>query len=78
MERNKQESPTGGSRQVNTQVVDQVEKAHSGLSEGGFYRPVGRFNRNEVMRSPTTSSKDFRGKDQEVIINKGIAGKIKY
>jgi hypothetical protein len=77
MERNKQESPTGGSRQTNVNVVDQVEKTHSGLSEGGFYRPVGRFNRNEVMRSPTTSSKDFRGKDQEIIINKGIAGKIK-
>lgn len=72
------ESPSGGERKQNTQVVDAVKDANSGLSGGGFYRPVQKFNSNGVMQSPTTSSKDCRQTEQKVIINKGIAGKIKY
>jgi hypothetical protein len=70
------ESPTGGERKRNTNVVDSVKDANSGLSEGGFYRPVGKFNHNDVMHSPTTSSKDFREQAQKIKIPKGIAGKI--
>lgn len=72
------ESPTAGERRNNTQVVDSVKEANSGLSEGGFYRPVGKFNSNGVMQSPTTSSKDCRPTQQKVRIPKGIAGKINY
>jgi hypothetical protein len=72
------ESPSGGERKINTQVVDSVKPANSGLSEGGFYRPVQKFNRNGVMDSPTTSSREFRQQPQEIKPNRGFAGKIKY
>jgi hypothetical protein len=77
MERNKQESPTGAVRQQNAQVNDQVEPARSGLKNGGFMRFVHTFNGNDVYRSPTTSSEDCRPQAQKILINKGIAGKIK-
>lgn len=73
-----QESPTGGERKINTQVVDAVKPANSGIEQGGFYRPVQKFNRNGVMDSPTTSSNDFRSQPQRVKIPKGIGGKINY
>lgn len=71
------ESPSGGTRERNTDVVDAVKEANSGLSEGGFARKVFPFNRNGVMDSPTTTSRKFKAKDQQIIINKGLAGKIR-
>lgn len=71
------ESPSGGDRHRHSQAEDAVKPANSGLSEGGFTRFVHRFNRNDEMRSPTTSSNDYRGQAQKVVIPKGIAGKIK-
>jgi hypothetical protein len=76
-QKNKLESPTGGPRQQNTQVVDEVRPARSGLKNAGFMRFVHTFNGNDVYRSPTTSSEDCRPQAQKIIINKGIAGKIK-
>lgn len=72
------ESPTGGERKQNTQVVDQVKEANSGISDYGFYRPVGKFNTNDVMKSPTTSSETCRQSGQKIKIPKGIGGKIGY
>ena len=71
------ESPTGGDRKRNTNVVDAVKDANSGLSQGGFTRFVHKYNHNDVMRSPTTSSRDYKPQAQKIIINKGLAGKIK-
>lgn len=70
------ESPSGGERKRNTQVVDAVKDANSGMSGGGFTRFVHKFNHNDVMRSPTTSSGDYRQQAQKIKIPKGIAGKI--
>jgi hypothetical protein len=70
------ESPSGGERKRNTNVVDAVKEANSGISQGGFTRFVQRFNRNDEMRSPTTSSKDCKPQEQKIKINKGIAGKL--
>jgi hypothetical protein len=71
------ESPTGGDRKRNTNVVDAVKNCNSGLeTDGGFTRFVQRFNHNDVMRSPTTSSRDYKPQAQKIKINKGIAGKI--
>lgn len=72
------ESPSGGSRHENTYPVDAVKEANSGLSKGGFTRFVHTFNNNDVMKSPTTSSKDCRQTEQKIKIPKGIAGKIDY
>ena len=70
------ESPSGGERKLSAFVVDAVKDANSGLSGGGFTRFVQKFNHNDVMRSPTTSSKDYRQQAQKIRIPKGIAGKI--
>jgi hypothetical protein len=70
------ESPSGGQRSINTNVADAVKEANSGLNQGGFSRFVQRFNRNDEMRSPTTSSKDYKPQEQKIKINKGIAGKL--
>jgi len=71
------ESPSGGVRKLGAWVKDQVKDANSGLSEGGFFRGVHKFNTNSVERSPTTSSNDCRGSmEQKIRIKKGIAGKI--
>lgn len=72
------ESPTAGERRNNTQVVDSVKEANSGLSEGGFTRFVHKFNHNDTNKSPTTTSRDYRPQEQKVKIPKGIAGKIGY
>jgi hypothetical protein len=72
------ESPTAGERRNNTQVVDSVKESNSGMMDGGFYRPVQRFNSNDVMKSPTTSSGECKQSPQKIKINKGIAGKIGY
>ena len=77
MERNKQESPAGGVREQNTQVVDAVSKANSGLTDGGFTRMVHKFNTNPVEKSPTTSSNECRPTEQKIRIPRGIAGKIR-
>lgn len=74
---NYQESPSGGQRHDNVFVQDANKDANSGLTNAGFMRFVHKFNRNGVMDSPTTSSGRYRGMDQQVKINKGIAGKIK-
>lgn len=71
------ESPSGGERHENTYPVDAVKEANSGLKNGGFMRFTHKFNHNEVMRSPTTSSDDVRTQEQKIKINRGIAGKIK-
>ncbi len=70
------ESPTGGERKRNTNVVDAVKDANSGMSGGGFTRFVHKFNHNDVMSSPTTSSSSYRQQAQKVKIPKGIGGKI--
>ena len=72
------ESPSGGERKQNTQVVDAVKDANSGMSGGGFTRFVQKFNHNDVMSSPTTSSGSYRQQAQKIKIPKGIAGKIDY
>jgi len=74
------ESPSGGERheQSNDSIQDAVKRSNSGLTDGGFYRPVCPFNTNDEMRSPTTSSRDAKGTMmQRVKINRGLAGKIK-
>ncbi len=70
------ESPTGGERKINTQVVDQVKEPNSGVNDYGFYRPIGKFNSNGEMKSPTTSSETCRPSAQKIKIPKGIGGKI--
>ena len=72
------ESPTAGERRPNTHVVDSVKESNSGMMDGGFTRMVHKFNTNDVMKSPTTSSKDCRQTEQKIKIPKGIAGKIGY
>ena len=71
------ESPSGGERKRNTNVVDAVKDANSGLSQGGFNRPVQRFNSNGVMDSPTTSAGNVKEKAQSIKPNRGFAGRIK-
>ena len=70
------ESPTGGERKQFNDVVDNVKDANSGLKDGGFTRFVHKFNHNDVMSSPTTSSGSYRQQAQKIKIPKGIAGKI--
>lgn len=72
------ESPSGGERKVFNDVVDAVKESNSGMSGGGFTRFVHKFNHNDVMKSPTTSSESYRQQAQKVKIPKGIAGKISY
>lgn len=71
------ESPTGGERKVNTQVVDAVSKSNSGLSEGGFTRMIHKFNHNGETQSPTTTARDYRAQEQKVKPHRGFAGNIK-
>jgi len=71
------ESPSGGERKRNVNVVDSVKDANSGIKNGGFTRFVHKFNHNDEMKSPTTSSGSYREQAQKIIIPKGIAGKIK-
>ena len=55
-----------------------MKDANSGLkSEGGFTRFVHKFNHNDVMSSPTTSSGSYQQQAQKIKIPKGIAGKIR-
>ena len=54
------ESPTGGERKQFNDVVDNVKDANSGLKDGGFTRFVHKFNHNDVMSSPTTSSGSYQ------------------
>ena len=70
------ESPTGGERKQFNDVVDNVKDANSGLKDGGFTRFVHKFNHNDVMSSPTTSSGSYRQQAKKIKIPKGIAGKI--
>ena len=72
------ESPTAGERRTNVNVVDSVKESNSGLSEGGFYRPIQKFNSNGESKSPTTSSNECRPSAQKVKPNRGFAGKISY
>ncbi len=71
------ESPSGGARQNNRDVVDAVKPSNSGLEQGGFYRPVQKFNHNGVMESPTTSAGDYREQAQRIKPNRGFGGKIR-
>jgi hypothetical protein len=71
------ESPSGGKRHENTYPVDAVKNSNSGLKEGGFYRPVQRFNNNGEMESPTTSAGSFKEKAQRIKPNRGFGGSIK-
>lgn len=70
------ESPSGGARHENTYPVDAVKESNSGMSQGGFYRPVQKFNSNGEMESPTTSAGNFKEKAQRIKPNRGFAGKI--
>lgn len=74
------ESPSGGDTRPAAENViqDAVKKPNSGLDPdcGGFTRFVHKFNNNDEMRSPTTTSRDCRPMAQKIKIPKGIAGKI--
>lgn len=71
------ESPSGGARHENVYPVDAVKESNSGLSQGGFFRPVQKFNNNGEMDSPTTTAKNFKEKAQRIKPNRGFAGTVK-